>query len=330
MEQHASGIVLMKKISLLAPVSKKGNHQFFMDWFSHAWQSNGGDIKYGYSIPWSVRLMIAKLRYSRNLPLLSSRRKALLVPGAGYPDSFAWPHAYTREIIPMLWDVWPKYWPRLIASLQRHRVRTFLCTSSQVCEYVRHHLLSIQAIHVPEGIDPTGYLPGKDLHERPVDILELGRKMPFFHQTAVDLCRQYPQTRHSFSPENAPLLFPDFPSLCQGLSSAKITVSYPRCDTHPEMAGNVETLTQRYWECMLSRTLPVGRAPQELINLLGYNPVVEVHENNAYERILHILTHIGSYQELVNKNHRTAQQMAPWTVRIAGLISRLESLGYHL
>lgn len=175
----------MKKLLLLEPVRKKGNHQFFMDWFARAWQACGGGIKRRRPLPWPALLAVARLKLSANLPPLSSRRNALLVPGAGYPDSFAWPHAYTHEIIPMLWDVWPRYWPRLISSLKRHRVRTFLCTSSQVCEHVRKELPRIRTVHVPEGIDPAGYLPGKDLRERPADILELGRQMPFFHRAAV-------------------------------------------------------------------------------------------------------------------------------------------------
>ena len=58
------------------------------------------------------------------------------------------------------------------------------------------------------------------------------------------------------------------------------------------MAGKIETLTQRYWECMLSRCLIVGRAPFELINLIGYNPVIEVEWGNESEQLLRILNNI--------------------------------------
>ena len=143
----------MKKLLLLEPVRKKGNHQFFMDWFARAWQACGGGIKRRRPLPWPALLAVARLKLSANLLPLSSRRNALLVPGAGYPDSFAWPHAYTHEIIPMLWDVWPRYWPRLISSLKRHHVRTFLCTSSQVCEHVRKELPRIlERKDVPPGV----------------------------------------------------------------------------------------------------------------------------------------------------------------------------------
>lgn len=126
----------MKHLTLLEPIRKEGNYQFFMQWFADAWAASGGKTVKGIRAPWNLRLLIAKSRISRNFPLFTSSRKALLVPGAGYPDSFAWPLGYTNEIVPMLWDVWPRYWPRLISSLKRHHVQTLLCTSSRVCEYV--------------------------------------------------------------------------------------------------------------------------------------------------------------------------------------------------
>ena len=51
----------------------------------------------------------------------------------------------------------------------------------------------------------------------------------------------------------------------------------------PELAGDIETLTQRYWECMLSRIVMLGHAPQELIDLIGYNPVIEIDKEHVKE-----------------------------------------------
>lgn len=175
----------MKHLTLLEPIRKEGNYQFFMQWFADAWTTSGGQTVKGISVPWNLRLLIAKSRVSRNFRLFTSSRRALLVPGAGYPDSFAWPFGYANEIVPMLWDVWPRYWPRLISSLRRHHVQTLLCTSSQVCEYVAEKLPHIHAVHVPEGIDPAGYRDGGPLEGRRTDILQIGRLMqpctrPFF------------------------------------------------------------------------------------------------------------------------------------------------------
>ena len=183
----------MKHLTLLEPIRKEGNYQFFMQWFADAWTTSGGQTVKGISVPWNLRLLIAKSRVSRNFRLFTSSRRALLVPGAGYPDSFAWPFGYANEIVPMLWDVWPRYWPRLISSLRRHHVQTLLCTSSQVCEYVAEKLPHIHAVHVPEGIDPASYRDGGPLEGRRTDILQIGRLMQPVHEAILQMRQSSPR-----------------------------------------------------------------------------------------------------------------------------------------
>lgn len=268
-------------------------------------------------------------RVSRNFRLFTSSRRALLVPGAGYPDSFAWPFGYANEIVPMLWDVWPRYWPRLISSLKRHHVQTLLCTSSQVCGYVAEKLPHIHAVHVPEGIDPAGYRDGGPLEERRTDILQIGRLMQPVHEAILQMRQSSPRLSYFYPEEPGRLVFPDFPSLCEGLASSKIVICYPRCRTHPEMAGDVETLTQRYWECMLSGTLIVGHAPKELVDLLGYNPVIELEtDEDIGNRFSQILDNISSYQELADKNLAAARENASWDTRMTRILQQLRQLGY--
>ena len=95
--------------------------------------------------------------------------------------------------------------------------------------------------------------------------------------------------------------------LYQLMADTKVMVCFPQCDTNPLRGEHIETLTQRYWEAMLSRCLMVGRAPQELIRLIGYNPVIEVDWDNAREQLSYILDHIDNYQELVDKNFEYAK-----------------------
>lgn len=45
------------------------------------------------------------------------------------------------------------------------------------------------------------------------------------------------------------------------------------------------TLTQRYCECMFSRMVMEGHAPQELIDFIGYNPVIELSDKISAERL---------------------------------------------
>ena len=105
------------------------------------------------------------------------------------------------------------------------------------------------------------------------------------------------------------------------MADSKIMVCFPRCDTNPETAVEIETLTQRYWEAMLSRCVIIGRAPKELINIIGYNPVIDVDWNNAEEQITHILATISDYQELVDKNYKTAIEYADWNKRMKQILN---------
>lgn len=119
-----------------------------------------------------------------------------------------------------------------------------------------------------------------------------------------------------------------FSQLTATMAEAKITVSLPRCDTAPEETGGIETLTQRFWEGMLSRTVLLGRAPKELIDLIGYNPVITLDKENADEQVRDIVEHISEYQDLVDKNRETALKMAPWEIRMKAVMEWLEKLGY--
>jgi hypothetical protein len=111
-----------------------------------------------------------------------------------------------------------------------------------------------------------------------------------------------------------------------------MTVIFPRSITQPEMAQGIETLTQRYWECMLSRILMVGHAPKELTDLVGYNPVIELDMEHDLEQIESILDDIANpvYQELVDRNRETALRMGSWDIRMKQVMEWLRELGYEV
>ena len=112
------------------------------------------------------------------------------------------------------------------------------------------------------------------------------------------------------------------------MGDAKDTITLPRSYTQPEIAGDIETLTQRYWECMLSRIVMVGHAPKELIELIGYNPVIELEKDRANEQIQNILANIDSFQELVDKNRETALKMGDWETRMKDVMNFLSANNY--
>ena len=114
---------------------------------------------------------------------------------------------------------------------------------------------------------------------------------------------------------------------------AKITIVLTKNYTDPAIGADVETLTQRYRENMLSRIVMVGHAPQELVDLIGYNPVIEVpigynSEANFRNEVKNILEHIEDYQPLVDKYREMAVKMAHWKLRMQHVKEWLVGLGY--
>lgn len=114
------------------------------------------------------------------------------------------------------------------------------------------------------------------------------------------------------------------------MANAQVTIAVPRSWTQPEVAGGIETLTQRYWESMLSRMVMVGHAPQELTDLIGYNPVVEMNREHPAEQICDILAHIEDYQPLVDRNREAALKHGDWKLRMREVMDFLRGKGYEV
>lgn len=211
---------------------------------------------------------------------------------------------YARyEIIPFVWDCWPRYFEKMCRWLEKHQVWTAIFTSSQTVERMRLRFPEMNIMHCPEAVDTSLFPKGKPLRERTTDVFEYGRS-----------------SKQTYSDEQFHAL----------LTNSKLTIALPRSITHPEVAGNIETLTQRFWECMLSRMVMVGHAPKELIDLVGYNPVIEMDKEHVDEQIQDSLTHIEDYQDLVDKNRETALCLGDWTLRMHQVMEWLQDCGYEV
>jgi hypothetical protein len=179
-------------------------------------------------------------------------------------------------------------------------------------------------MYCPEAVDTSIYAEGNLLTERKIDLLEFGRS----NEKAIRA--QLPETvNHVCTRKGGKFIYTNN-ELYAALGDAKITIALPRSYTQPWIAGDIETLTQRFWENMLSRIVMVGHAPKELTDLIGYNPVIELEEENANEQLVGILNHICDYQELVNRNRETALRLGDWTLRMREVMSWLLKCGYKL
>jgi hypothetical protein len=175
-----------------------------------------------------------------------------------------------------------------------------------------------------EAVDASLYKEGRALVERGIDLLEFGRSNENVFKVAL------PETiKHVCTKVNDEFLYTN-EQLYDAMGDAKVTITLPRSMTQPEIAGDIETLTQRYWECMLSRMVMLGHAPKELVDLIGYNPVVELDVEHIVEQVQEILAHIEDYQPLVDKNRKTALKKGDWSVRMQEVMKWLKDCGYEV
>ena len=290
-----------------------------------AWVRNGGQTAKAH-YPW--RPFHGPV-FSHELPSLGQNsdeaRLRFVEPVSLLFDTF--PDYARYEIVPMFWDCWPGYFDMVCQWLGRHRVQTAIFSSRQTAELIAKALPDINILWCPEAVDASCYDKGKPLADREIDLLEFGRSNEKVIQ--ADVLKQATVAgkaiRHVCTRQNGKFIYTN-EQLYQAMGDAKVTITLPRSMTDPATAGNIETLTQRYWECMFSRMVMVGHAPQELVGFIGYNPVIELQDDmSAAEQIVNVLEHIDDYQELVDKNLETAQRLGSWDIRMQWLIGQLNS-----
>ena len=301
-----------------------------------AWIKEGGQIAAAHYLPkhligWS---------YNRELPTLpkskNEARLRFIEPISRKFDSF--PDYVRYEIIPMIWDCWPCLDDRLSVWLEKHQVKTAVFTSRQAAERILKRFPEMSVLVITEGVDISLYYAGKSLKDRSIDILEFGRSNRVLLRSECfkglnRLCTSDLEKRLTDE------------ELFRTMADAKIAISLPKCDTDAKIGNGQETLTQRYWENMISRILMVGHAPQELIDLIGYNPCVELDGFVSHrgmrnykieqldskvvnQQLTSIVANIDDYQELVERNREVALKMASWEIRMKQIKEWLNSIGY--
>ena len=315
--------MLYMKVVAVPPYNYRDAFNFKMAPYE-AWRRVGGQVMTSH-YPWR-KLHYFAFRF--DLPnLWRNKRTAQLrfvQPQSIYFDTF--PDYTFREIIPMVWDCWPMFFEKTCRWFQRHHVRTAIFTSSQTAERMRQRFPKMNIMTITEGIATDMFEEGQRLTDRCISLYEIGsvkrgyfrKKYPEAYKRLFTKPKEWGGGTHA-----------DYKRLLQ---NSKMTVIFPRSITEPETAQGIETLTQRYWECMLSRILMLGHAPKELTDFVGYNPVIELDMEHDLEQIEAILADIANpvYQELVDRNRETALKIGSWDIRMKQVMEWLRGLGYEV
>ena len=309
----------MKTVKAVAPYSHGIN--FKMQTYD-AWTKAGGQTMRSH-YPWRI---FHRFAFDYELPTIHKSKDIaqlrFVEPVSINFDTF--PDYARYEIIPFIWDCWPRYFEKTCKWFKRHEVSTAIFTSSQTAERMRERFPEMNILWCPEGIDTSLYSEGKELKNREIDILEFGRS-----NRKVFKAELPSSIKHVCTMQDGKYIFTN-EELRQSMGDAKVTITLPRSITQPDVAGDIETLTQRYWECMLTRMVMVGHAPKELVDFIGYNPVIEIDTEDPNGQINDILQHLADYRDLTNRNREVALQKGDWTARMQGVMDFLKENGYRI
>jgi hypothetical protein len=252
---------------------------------------------------------------------------AYLVPIMLLSEWKLFPYCYFVETVVHVFDCWPALYPRWEKFFRRHRMRLAFFTARQSAEHFGKQVPRMESIWLPEAVDPAEYRGDRPLGQRSIDVLELGRRSDAYHDQIVAPLARAGRV-HKYQPTPHQIIFPTRPAMVAGFADAKVSVCFPSSMTHPLRSGDVETVTHRYFESIASRCIVVGHAPAELVDLFGYNPVVEADPGDPAGQIEAIVRDPDRYTDLVERNYNRLMEVGTWDARVKTLLEMLRARGY--
>jgi len=212
-----------------------------------------------------------------------------------------------------LFDAWPTSHARILRFVQSWEVDDVFVSSSQAAQRLNQQIGAHRFIWMPEGVSPEKYRH-RPYAEKDIDVLHLGRRYETYHnQIAASLEDQ--KKTYLYEREYGRVIFPSREKFLDGLARSKISICVPCSITHPDRAGDIETMTMRYLQSMVSKCLVVGHAPAEMIELFGYNPLIEIDKENPDKQLLKLLQHFDDYVPLIEKNYAVVTSEHTWQKR---------------
>jgi hypothetical protein len=221
-----------------------------------------------------------------------------------------------------IFDAWPQFHEHIARFADAFDPQNIFFSSSQAAVMLQGRLRKTRCHWIPEGIDSTQY-KFNSYARKDIDVLAMGRRYDVYHHMIV-LALKNNGKKYLYEAEPGEIVFPTREEFIDGLARAKISICVPSNVTHPERAGEIETMTARYLQSMASKCLIVGHAPEEMITLFGYNPVIEIDLNNAPSQLVSIIDNYHDHQPLIERNFTAVIREHSWRsrwTRIARLIA---------
>lgn len=258
---------------------------------------------------------------------LNRSSEIYIVPAHGLSKYLAWPVCLWGECVPVVFDCWPDRYSEWEWFFRSYNIKLAFLSAQAPVMHFKGRIPETEFVWCPECTDPSVYDPGPDLFFRTNDVVELGRMHEEYHQrirlmtNACSFIHLHPMRRgeHVFSTCRQRLI--------DGLAQTKVMVCFPASMTDQQKAS-VETVTHRYFEAFASRCLIIGHAPTELIELFGYNPVIEVDWLEPDSQLKKILQNIDDFQGFVDRNYERFLHVGTCDNRVEFILSELERRGW--
>jgi hypothetical protein len=212
-----------------------------------------------------------------------------------------------------MFDTWASSHKDIVEYVETYQLCNVFVSASQSAKRLQSMVNRPVFSWIPEGVNPDRY-EYRAYVDKNIDVLELGRKYDVYHDHIVNALKDDERV-HLYEKTKGKLIFPTEKNLIDGLARTKISICVPSNITHPDRAGDIETMTVRYLQSMASKCLIVGHAPQEMVELFGYNPVIEIDMEKPAEQIRDILENFADYIPLIEKNYAETLANHTWNNR---------------
>jgi len=212
-----------------------------------------------------------------------------------------------------LFDAWPSSHTAIRRFVEGWGVQYAFVSSSQAAERLAAVCDRCTFIWIPEGVDPARYQQ-RSYVEKALDVLQLGRKYDAHHALIAPALEKMGKT-YFYEREKGTLVFALRDDYVSALARTRISICVPSAITHPERAGDIQTMTVRYLQSMASKCLVLGHAPAEMVELFGYDPVVEIDMTDPVGQIMDLLENFESYVPLIERNFELVVSQHTWARR---------------
>ena len=88
----------------------------------------------------------------------------------------------------------------------------------------------------------------------------------------------------------------------------------------------METMTHRFLEGVATRTLVVGKIPEEMVEMFGFRPGIDLPAEDVASKLPALIDSIETYQNLVDDSLGRLLRVATWDVRVRQILETVDNI----